>query len=99
MANTLSDNALVRAREDVVSCALGDGVALLDLSTSTYYSLNPVGAHVWEAIKSPATILAIRRSIVETFDVSPAVCQTDLMVLLGQLHSAKLVEITDASPA
>lgn len=95
----ISDASVIRADPDVVACELGGGAALLDLRTSTYYSLNPVGSRVWDLVQEPASFTAIREAITAAYDVDVATCHADLVALLGRLSEAGLVKIADAAPA
>jgi hypothetical protein len=96
---TYSKNATFVANPDVVSSALGDGAALLDLKASVYYSLNAVGAYVWNALQSPTSLSSLVAAVSDQFDVEPARCEADLRSILGALADAKLVEISNAEAA
>src|SRR5690242_19815901 len=56
-------------RGDVVSCALGDGVTLLDMQSEKYFSLNETGAVVWNQAKSGATLAQLCDAIAQTYCV------------------------------
>ncbi len=96
MPDTISETTIVAADEEVVSCELGGGVALLDLRSSTYYNINAVGTEVWEVIQKPASVKDIRDHLVSRFDVDPEVCFKDLVALLGHMAKVNLVKINDA---
>ena len=53
MAVELSSRSIVVASPDQVSCALGDESAILSLSKTIYYGLNPVGTRVWRLLRQP----------------------------------------------
>ena len=38
---------------ECVSCKVEDGIAILDLRSNTYFSLDPVGAAVWDRMAAP----------------------------------------------
>ena len=90
-------SAVITAEKDVVSCELGDGSALLDMRSGTYFSVNAVGAYVWELLDSPRTFSDLRDAIVERYDVAPDRCEQDLAVLCDQLAEAELVQVSDGS--
>jgi hypothetical protein len=56
------------------------------------YSLNPVGAFIWELIDGERRFLDIQREIVEEFEVAYEEAQNDLHDFLDDLH--KLGAIT-----
>lgn len=76
---------------DVVACELAGGAALLDLRTSTYFSLNAVGARVWEALAEPRTVKQVCDAVSETFDTDPKACEADVRAHLLSLEARGLV--------
>lgn len=99
MAVQLDDRTVVTADKDVFSCELGGGQALLDLRSSTYYSINTVGSHVWELLQKPIAVADIQASVLETFEVEPARCRSDILALIGQFADAGLVQIQNEGRA
>lgn len=91
VAEPMADSILIAADEDVVACDLGGDAALLDLRSSTYYTLNPVGAFVWNRIGTPISFGALCDAVTAEFDVESARCRADIAVLLEQLREAGLV--------
>lgn len=86
---------VVVASAEAVSCDLGDGVALLDLKSNQYYTLNKVGAFVWALIHDPKTFDEICQAMMARYDVPVARCAADVSALLTNLESAGLVRCED----
>jgi hypothetical protein len=97
METVLSDPSVVVATKDHVSCPLGDDVVILDLKAGLYFSLDNVGAKVWQLIQQPTTVSELREAILDAFEVAADVCQQDLLTLLRDLASRNLIEIRDAA--
>lgn len=89
--NDNSEDWTISADPDVVSCPLGTGAALLDLRSGTYFSLNAVGAFVWERLRQPARFDGLCSAVLSEFDVDAERCRADLSALIGQFQSAGLV--------
>jgi hypothetical protein len=85
-------SSVVRRAPHQVSCNLNDEVAILDLNKSLYFGLDAVGAHVWEALQEPRSVAQLCATVVDHFDVAPAVCQTDVVRFLESLREAGLIE-------
>lgn len=83
----------VVAIPDQVSCDVAGDAAILNLRDGVYYGLNPVGARIWELLQTPIIVGQIKNSIVEEYDVEPSTCESDLLRVLGDLHSHGLVEV------
>lgn len=92
-------SSIVVAHPQVFSCSLASGQALLDLRTSTYYSVNSVGSFTWEKLKTPISVDDLEQAVVDAFEVDAERCHTDLQSLLNQLAEADLVEIRDEGRA
>jgi hypothetical protein len=87
------------ASGEAVSCELGDGLALLDLASNVYYSLNGVGAFVWQQLQQPRSVAQLREAILEAYDVDPARCEADLSALLDDLSKSGLIRRVGGSDA
>jgi hypothetical protein len=95
----LAENARIVSHPEVVSCTLGQGAALLDMPSGLYYSLNPVGAHVWSRIQTPVSLAELASSVCDVFEVTYEICLADLRTLLGEFASAGLIKTQNASVA
>lgn len=73
---------------------VGEAV-ILDLESGRYYSLNPVGARVWDLIQTPQSVSAIRDVLLAEYEVERARCEQDLLRLLGDMAVQGLIEVTD----
>ena len=99
MSAQLAESTVIVADKDVFSTELAGGQALLDLRTSTYYSINSVGSHVWELLKSPTSIRDIQTSVLGAFEVEPDRARADIMTLITQFAEAGLVQVSNEKPA
>jgi hypothetical protein len=95
----LADHDHVSATKDAVACEFGDGLALLNLKSNIYYSLNGVSAFIWDLIQEPRSIVDIRSAVLARYNVDPERCQADVDALLkgladnglARLHHEELV--------
>lgn len=97
MNSDLSNDALLVATKQQVSCELGDEAAILNMKNSVYYGLDPVGARIWRLLQQPTSLSAIREVIVEEYDVTPQQAESDLRTLLEKLLGEGLVELAGDS--
>ncbi|GAA0645152.1 hypothetical protein GCM10009424_21210 [Sphingomonas ursincola] len=93
MTDDISQNALFRPADKVVACDLGDGKALLNLTTNRYFRLNESGKVAWAAIEQGATRDDIVNKIMERFEVDVDRCVADVIAILNAFSKAGLVEI------
>lgn len=88
-----SDRDCVSATNDAVACEFGNGLALLNLKSNIYYSLNSVGAYIWDLIQEPRRIADIRSAVLTRYDVDPERCKADVDGLLKGLTEAGLARL------
>lgn len=94
-----SEHDSVSATKDAVACEFGNGLALLNVKSNIYYSLNSVGAFIWDLIQEPKSILEIRNAVLARYNVDPERCKADVDGLLkgladnglARLHHEELV--------
>jgi hypothetical protein len=96
MTDGISLDTIVVASKDNVSCALGEEAAILHMRSGVYYGLDPVGARIWKLLDQPTSVKDLRTAIVDEYDVEPAKCESDLLVLLEKLRSEGLIEVRSA---
>jgi len=89
----LSADTRLVASDDVLSSPLGGEVVLLEPRAGVYYSLNEVGAVMWEQLQQPVTLEAICEAIVAEFEVDLATCEPDARRVLGELLRHNLAEV------
>jgi hypothetical protein len=99
---------MVRAARSVTQCIAGqtiivpvrDGVADLE----ALFTLNVVGARVWELLDRPVTCSRLAGMIAEDYDVTVDEAAHDVMTFVEALRAAGLIEpavegAPDAAPA
>jgi hypothetical protein len=93
----LTETSIAARDQEVVSCDLPGGAALLDLRTGTYFSISSVGAFVWGLMRDPIAVADIHKALVAQYDVEQGKCYSDLMKLLQDLAEAGLIVSVDAA--
>ncbi len=87
---------LISGDPEVIGCTLAEGSALLNLKTYVYYSLNEVGAFVWEALEQPVRFGPLVERVAAEFDAPRERIAQDLARLVAQLDDAGLVRCSSA---
>jgi hypothetical protein len=78
---------------DCVSCAVEDGVAILDLKSNTYFSLDEVGTSIWDRMANPASLDDLTNTVVSEYDVAPEECRGDIKDLLDDMLKNGLIQV------
>lgn len=78
--------------DSVIFSEISDGhAALLDTNGGVYYSLNPSGATVWQALAEPRGVDELTAVITGEYDVADEVARRDVEALLADLGQRGLV--------
>lgn len=89
----------VIASDGQISSDISGEAVILNLNSGVYFSLNRVGARIWELIQKPRSVREIQDAILKEFDVEPERCERDVIRLLEQLDTKGLVELRDGTTA
>lgn len=81
------------ASPECVSCAVEEGIAVLDLRSNTYFSLDTVGALVWSRMSAPASLDDLTETVRTEYEVDLDVCRRDITELLDNLLGHDLIQV------
>lgn len=96
---TTAATTLMRPAPRVAFQQIGVETVLLDLDTERYFSLDGIGAQVWQWIVEGVGRDEIERRLVEGYDAPAATICADLAGLLTQLAEAGLVRLEPVAGA
>lgn len=89
--STKSEVFKAASDENVVVTELGDSLALLDLRTNQYFSLEGVGALIWANLETPRSRQDIIDLVTAHYEVAEDVCSGDVDAFLKDMLDADLV--------
>ena len=87
----LSNTAKIRT--DVVHRKVQDEEVILDLTSGTYFGLNPMGTHIFGLMKKGLSLEKILAKVTEEFDVEEKTARADILQLAKKLEARGLIEI------
>ncbi len=96
---SLSFSMRVTSAPDVIFQTVGDEAVLLNLKTSLYLGLNPVGTRMWMALTGANSIQAAYESLQSEYDVPADQLRRDLEEFLGRLNEYALIGPPTDTPA
>ncbi len=76
-----------RIVNEVVLVPVRQNVADMDC----IYTLNPLGAFIWERLETPATVDDLQAVVMAEYDVGPDVAAADVVGFFGELEAADAV--------
>jgi hypothetical protein len=89
------DEKLQLSTDEVVWRDVGDELVVLELSTSTYLTLNGTAKQIWEGLAGGATRGALVESLVDRYQISADQARADVDSFVAELSSRGLLALGD----
>jgi hypothetical protein len=86
-------NSIVSIADEQISSDLAGEAIILDLKSGVYYSLDLIGARIWELMEVPRKVSELVEILVAEYEVSQTQCLRDVTVLLTDLEANNLIKI------
>ncbi|MDH3380116.1 MAG: PqqD family protein [Gammaproteobacteria bacterium] len=84
----------VRVHPDVVDTRISDDeIALLQLESKNYFSLNTTAVRIWESLKEGMSLRDACRRLQDEFDVATEQAESSVIELVDELARQGLVEV------
>ena len=94
MKTTISENTVISVAQEQIAGDLLDGeVVILNMKDDVYYGLDQVGGRIWSLIQEPITFGEIIQILLEEFDVEYQQCTEDVLALLEDMLSKRLIKV------
>lgn len=86
----MTEQKLKRA-DDLLSAALDDELLMMSIEKGSYYSLNSVGARIWELLENPMTFDELVARLLEEYDISVETCRLEVENFVHALRERGLL--------
>jgi hypothetical protein len=77
--------------QDVLARRGESEMILLDVQSGCYYTLDDVGARIWDLCDGSASVSDIVAAVCGEYEAAPETVETDVLELLGELSRERLV--------
>jgi hypothetical protein len=81
------------AAQNILVHHFGDEAVILNLNNETYYRLNGMAMHMWQALTSSQSIDEAQTALLAEYDVAADELRNDLEQFIAYLQQANLIEI------
>lgn len=85
------NNSEIKVAKGVRATVSQDGAVLLDIEQGLCFSLNPVGARIWEMVKDGHTVDGIADTLEQEFSLPRTQILGDISDFLKQLEKMRLI--------
>ena len=89
----LSSDSIVFRNAEVVDAKIDGEVVAMNMDSGTCYGLNMVGSRIWDLLGDRIHVSEVCARLRAEFEVEPDVCERQVLALLAELHSEKLISI------
>jgi hypothetical protein len=83
----------VTVPDRVITRAVGASTVLLDVDSGRSFSLDAVGARVWNLLTSTGSAQDTLAALLREFDADPLQVEDDLRLLITELADGRLIEV------
>jgi len=85
-------NSVIQRKTGLADTEIDTNKVLMSVETGKYYGLNTLATNIWMRIERPMVVSDLINDLVESFDVSLEVAQTEVIAFLNDLKKNKLLE-------
>ena len=86
-------STVLRRAASQLSCLVNGEAVVLHVPDAMYYSMDDVGAFVWQQIEQPLSVAELSARVAACYDVDDRQCEADVIEFLTSVHAAGLLEI------
>ncbi|HQT26064.1 MAG TPA: PqqD family peptide modification chaperone [Burkholderiales bacterium] len=82
----MAETETFRRSGDILGAAVGEELLMMSIERGSYFSLNSVGARIWELLEHPVSIEELVIRLTEEYDVPIDTCRTEVEAFLSALR-------------
>lgn len=97
MANTPNGGDVITRSGDLLTTEVDGELLAMSIENGACYGLNSIGSRIWQLVEQPRTIDNLCAQLVEEFEVDAETCRTEVLALLADLRTEKLIRL-DSGP-
>lgn len=84
MSKITLETTVVRSSE-VMASPVDHELVMMDIDAGAYYSLNRVGADIWNRLAEPLAVADLCTQLMQQYDVDQTTCEADVLALLNDM--------------
>lgn len=81
----------IKRSGDVLGAAIGEELLMMSVEKGSYFSLNAVGARIWELLEHPITLDEVVAHLMQEYDVPADACREETAKFLSALRERGLL--------
>ena len=90
MAAINLDSMVTRA-EGFSTAQVRDDLMMLNVEQGAYYSLDSIGAEIWNLLEQPARVRDLVDRLQQRYEVGPEQCQADVLAFIEEMNQNGMI--------
>lgn len=78
---------------DLIATKIDGEMVMMDMANGHYYSLDPIGAELWNTMAEPVRVAALCEWLEAEYDAAPGVIRADVVRLLEEMLGRGLLRV------
>ena len=87
----LDTNQKISRQDGLIAVPMDGDLVMMNISTGTYFGINPVGVMIWELLETPHTMAQICHHMMEKYAVDQETCLRDVRNFVEQMLRENIV--------
>ena len=89
----INPDNIVNRSVNLLSTELDDETILMSVDQGKYFGMDRTSREIWRRLEKPVKVAELIAALATTYDVSPAVCQCDVIEFLEDLLQEQLIVV------
>lgn len=91
-ASPPAESRLYQRQDGLLAASVDDEVLMMSVELGAYFSLNPVGARIWELLETPHDFAALTAILTAEYDAEAEVIRSETRAFLTRLENEGLLK-------
>lgn len=88
----ITESTVLLRKQDLLAAPVGDELAMMSVDLGSYFVLSPVAARIWTLLESSTLVGDLIASLIDEFEVDPAVCRSEVLEVLDTMKDYGLLD-------
>ena len=84
-------DTLVTRADGFKTASVQDDLMMLNIEQGAYYSMDSIGAEIWEMLKVPSSARDLVERLQQRYSVTPEQCQQDVLGFLREMRTNGMI--------
>jgi hypothetical protein len=93
MSNIITPEQQIQRTDTFIEAPIDGELVLMSIDNGKYYGMDSVASRIWGLLEQPTSISAIVTTLVEEYDVSQALCESETFTFIELLATEKALII------